>query len=143
MALLDITQLLSDPDFYDTFYYQQRPTVIATSGSTQGAPTETDGPLILARGVVMHGKQSRILSADGSRVTAFIEIWTQAPVSAGYKIDDANFRSPDFVYWKGRKYLVAVQKDYTDWGNGFFYIEADLVTVSPLATTPQPLGTPL
>jgi hypothetical protein len=142
LPLLDVTQVLSDPDFYSAFYVTQSMQAVQMSGATPGAVTVTPGSTTLCRGVVEKGKQSRLLAADGARITAFIEIWTQAPISGGYKIDDTTSRRPDVITYAGNQWLVVIVNDYTDWGNGFVYVQADLLTVNMVANVPDPVGSP-
>lgn len=126
MASLDVSDVLSDPDFASSF------TVTSTTVSmATGVPVSTVATPVAASGVVIPGKSSIRRLDDGSRVTAFIDIYTQFPLSAGTKATDTNSRAADIVTWHGRQFTVAVIEDWTDFGAGFLHASADLLPLNP------------
>lgn len=126
MATLDVSDVLSDPDFASSF------TVTSTTVSmATGVPVPTIAAPVAASGVVIPGKSSLRRLDDGSRLISFVDIYTQYPLTSGIKTDDANSRIADIVTWRGRAYTVASVEDYSDFGAGFLHISADLLPLNP------------
>lgn len=114
MALIDVTELLSDPDFADTFTYARRVQVMvngratfAESGGDVVGSVQINAPEVLER------------FPDAGRPDQWIRIYTTTRLIAQ---DDAAATYGDVITWRGRTYQV---KAVDDWGNyGVGYVKA-------------------
>ena len=68
-----------------------------------GLDVDTPTAPITLTVIVVPGKSNLRRGDDGARVTAYIEIYTDYPLSAGYKTNDASFRDADVILWHGRR----------------------------------------
>lgn len=122
MALLDVTEVLLDPDFMDggLVCFRGVQTVgddgLAVNAETQhpfyGVITSSDGD-ILAR------------LPDGERIIGSILIHTKFRLNDGSATETA-----DKVTWRGRSYTVTNVNDYSHFGQGFVAAECDLIPLS-------------
>ena len=130
MPDLDVTEVLSDPDFADTF------TIISTSRSmATGVPVDTAAAPVSASGVIIPGKSNLRRADDGSRLDAYIDIYTQATLTNGFKTDDSNSQLADVVAWRNRSYTVMVIEDWSNYGQGFIKASCDLLALNPPAAS--------
>lgn len=110
MALVDVTELLVDPDFVDPVTIINRtPTVndfgentlvecqVDTWGSVQPAPTKTIMRL-----------------PDALRVADVSEFWVKGRIIA-----DGTYKYPDILVFNGKRYQVQTIQDFTNWGAGW------------------------
>lgn len=126
MPDLDVTEVLSDPDFVDTF------TIVSTARSmASGVPVDAPAPPVLASGVVIPGKSNLRRADDGARLDAYIDIYTQAALTNGYKTDDTLSQLADVVTWRNRSYTVMVIEDWSNYGSGFIKASCDLLALNP------------
>ncbi len=126
MAELDMSDVLSDPDFQDTFSVTQTIRSLAT-----GTPVDTkvsSGPLT---GPVTPAPFMLARRDDGSMMNGSITIYTQTQMTVGYAIDGLTSRLADTVAWHGSQYQVRVCEDWSAYGPGFWRIVADLLTINP------------
>lgn len=129
MARLDVSDVINDPDFQSSFTVTSTTRTIGPNGRPI-LPNTVTGPTA-AVGVVIPGKSSLRRLDDGSRIEAFIDIWTQYPLTAGTKANDTTSRAADIITWRGRSYTVAMVEDYSDFGAGFLHVSADLLPLNP------------
>lgn len=111
MALIDVSELLSDPDFVDLI------SVIRTSYTMSG-----DGLSVRTEAVVS-GLLGSVQPASGdtltlvpeeSRVDGMMEVWTTYPLrQAGEGIE------ADRILWKGKRLLVTKLDDFGNYGAGY------------------------
>ena len=127
MPTLDVSDVLSSPEFQDNFSVLSTSNVMGVGGV--GVETVT-GPFA-ALGVVVPGKSSLRRRDDGARVTAYIDIWTRYPLTNGVKTDDVTSREADVVTWRGRQFTVISIEDWTDFGSGFIHASCDLIPLNP------------
>lgn len=128
MPTLDFTRVLNSPRFKDKFLVTPVKGVIGPDGME----IDTTSRSIWVSGIVVPGKLSTLRTADGSRVNAFIDIYSQRKLTPGYKKKDGNTntREADRVTWHGRIYLVNTVEDYGAFGRGFYKASCDLLTVT-------------
>lgn len=122
MALLDVTEILSDPDFVTTGLICERPAqTIGSDGlavntlaqsTFVGVVTSADGDILDRMAV-------------GERILGSITIHTRFILNDG----SAGF-SADIVTFAGRRYTVSNVNDYGHFGRGFVSAQCDLI---PLA----------
>ncbi|MBN3822349.1 hypothetical protein G3O00_01795 [Burkholderia sp. Ac-20384] len=122
MALLDVVDVLLDPDFMDMGLVCNRMTQITDAhGRAQNTPTATTfaGVVTSDKGDLLHR------NADGSRINGSITIHTPFRLidgSAGFDADE--------IVWSGRAYTVVSVNDYSHFGRGFVCATCDLKPLS-------------
>ena len=127
MPLQDVTDVLYDPDFSDTFSLIRSEQLISSGGiATDGVPTTVANII----GVVVpdSGRALQRLGAD-QRVTDAIEIFTTYRLTTGNGQDEA-----DRITWNGGNYVVVNVRDYSRFGVGFIEAVCDLTDVNPAPT---------
>ena len=121
MPTLDVTELLSDPDFVTSFTVTQR-TIANVEGYAQ-VSTSTSSQT----GVVLPmSTQELVLLPESQRVQGQIKVYTTFHLTAG-----DSTRSADSVNWRGNSYLVQGTNDFTEYGIGFVEARCALVPVVP------------
>jgi len=122
MALLDVTDVLLDPDFMNTGLVCERTAQVVGS---DGIAVNT--PSFVPFSAVVTNDSGDILEriATGERIKGNITVHTQFVLNdggAGY--------TADVVQWRGRRYTVSNVSDYSHFGRGFVAASCDLI---PLA----------
>lgn len=122
MALLDVTEVLLDPDFIDMGIVCERNVqTVGSNGRAVNTPTE-----IIFCGVVTSDSGDileRIQAAE--RIKGSITIHTKFSLNDG----SVGF-SADIVRWQGRRYTVSNVNDYSHFGPGFVCASCDLIPLS-------------
>lgn len=122
MALLDVTDVLLDPDFMDTSLVCNRMTqTIDTHGRAQNVAASTPfyGVVTSDKGDILHR------NADGSRIIGSITIHSPFRL-----IDGAVGIDADEIVWQGNIYTVVNVNDYSHFGQGFVCATCDLKPLS-------------
>lgn len=117
MPLLDVTELLTDPDFVQTVTLTRRVQTVGANGVASSTGTDTD---IVASVQPDMGKVVR--GADGEYAAAKIVVYSRARL-----LGVTNSKYPDVITWKGQKYLVIGPRDWNDWGAGFTAADCELM----------------
>lgn len=118
MASIDITELLDDPDFSDTFFLRRQHQTIDSSGLAHN--TETS---VACDGVCFPGGGNKLIrTRDGDRVEADMTIVTRTILHDGRGGEPA-----DNVEWMGKRYVVTLVEDYANWGGGFVQARCNLL----------------
>ncbi|WLW59827.1 hypothetical protein RA224_21665 [Achromobacter aegrifaciens] len=120
MALLDVSDVLLDPDFMDTGLVCNRmaQTIDADGIATNTATAQPFAAVVTSdKGDVLHR------NADGSRIVGSITVHTIFRLSDGSAGQDA-----DEIVWQGRTYTVVNVNDYSHFGRGFVCATCDLKT---------------
>ena len=112
MALINVGELINDPDFAQSF------TITRRSGTWENGrfiPVETT---IEASGIISPQDTSELdLAPDGSMIRGRIKVWTHTqlyitvqdtPTGESYISDEVN--------WQGNQYLVILDNNYSDYG---------------------------
>jgi galactose-6-phosphate isomerase len=110
VARIDVTELLTDPDFADTF------TLVRTAQSVDdhGRSVFTETPYLLVGVVQSASGRSLEYLPDMSRASGAIEVYCKfymQVASDGY--------AADRVQWNGKTYIVTHIDDWTNYGSGF------------------------
>jgi hypothetical protein len=115
MPLLDVTQILTDPDFADSFAVRRRTDVIDSHG--RSVPTEqTFSPVI---GVVTANSPS-----DLDRKEDYQTMSRSITVVCRFALrGETTDSQPDIVVWRGSNFLVKHVDLYPHFGAGFFQAE--------------------
>lgn len=126
MAAIDVTELMSDPDFTaDTLFLIGTGQTVGTNGR---AP-EIDLPDVPLVGVVSPTRAKDLLRLpEGVIVNGSITVITQTDLSPG---SNRNGRPADKIRWRGDIYVVSVVDDFQEFGQGF---TVAVCTLLPLAT---------
>lgn len=111
MALIDVSFLLTDPDFTNQVTLIRRSIAINTYG--EGQLTETQSTIT----AVVQGDNTEMLEfvPEGARLTDMITVWCRGQLTAeqpgGYA---------DIIVWGGKRYQVKeVSEDFMNFGAGF------------------------
>lgn len=110
MAFLDVSDILADPDFADSFTVTRAVQTVGSDG--MAAQTVTTAA---ASGVVQAGSGDVLnLLPESARVAGTIEIHTT------FRLKLATATGPaDVVTWGGQDYLVTLVNDYSSFGAGY------------------------
>ncbi|MDE9437838.1 head-tail adaptor [Xenorhabdus bovienii] len=119
MDLLDVTDILSDPDFCDTSLTVKRR---VTSVDSDGFPTTTDTISPFSGVVTVDRSVEAQLRMSGQVVTGSILIITTERLIAG-----ETGRAGDIVTYQNREYLVKLVDPYTAYGAGFVQAHCELL----------------
>lgn len=122
MALLDVSDILTDPDFVSFGILCERQS--QTVGDDGLAINVTDQ--MKFSGVITSDNGDLLVRSDsGERIKGNINIHTRFPL-----VDGQDGRSADIVIWKGRRYTVSSVNDWSDYGRGFVRAICDLIPVT-------------
>ena len=122
MANIDVSFLLTDPDFTDQVTLIRRASTINQYG--EQVITETSRTIT----AVVQGPSTEILQRfpNAAQLTDAIAVWYQGQFTSqsagGYT---------DVIIWAGKRYQVKeVSEDFMNWGQGFTMALCDLEPIS-------------
>jgi galactose-6-phosphate isomerase len=115
MALIDVSDLLLDPDFADSFTIVRLAETVGDDG--RAVRTETRETVM---GVVQPYGSTTQITPDAAQVMGPIEIHTQAQLRGA-----TAFSAADQVEWNGHRYSVRVVNDWSRFGAGFYHAVCD------------------
>ncbi|MFG1302717.1 hypothetical protein V5F34_01065 [Xanthobacter autotrophicus] len=122
MPLLDVSDVLLDPDFADTITVYRQAVTVGNDGRVVSTQTTFN-----TGAVITPDKFSTLQRmAEGSVVSETITVTTQfrlAPSIDGYDADE--------ILWNGKRYVVIAVGDCTRYGAGFIEASASLKGMSP------------
>jgi hypothetical protein len=124
---LSFEDVLDSPEFTDTITVTVNQGVIGTGGEDVVTPNFPE----TVTAIVVPGKSNLRRGDDGSRVVAYIEVFTAYPLSAGYKTNDSTYRDADTICWHSRVFTVISVEDYSAFGPGFVKAGCDLLPLNP------------
>lgn len=120
MPFLDVTEVLLDPDFFDSLVCTRNVQTVGDDGLA--ANVDTDTPFI---GVVTSDSGDVLVRlATGSRVKGSILVVTKFRLLEGAPGIDA-----DVVTWDGSRYTVTTVNNYSRYGAGFVEAYCDLIPI--------------
>ena len=123
MPLLDVSNILGDPDFVDTFTVTQYTQTISSGGMA----SNTANVIHSVGGVVYPNDNIDLIKMpDGEVLNGSITIVTRFRLTNG-----AGNRDADVVTWNGRTYQVKAVSDWSRYGAGFIEAVCQLNLVSP------------
>lgn len=122
MARLDVTEILTDPDFVDTNLVCERSTqAIGTDGIAVNSTKD-----LRFSGVVTSDQGDILERMPGvERIKGSINIHSRFILN-----DGAPNQTADVVRWRGRRYTVSNVNDYSHFGRGFMVATCDLIPIS-------------
>ncbi len=100
MPSIDVTDVLTDPDFADEIAVKSSAHLIQDNGRAADVAIEGASGVVA---VVVPAAQRLILQSDGALRDGAIEIYTTYALSGGTKVDDGYGRQADVVTWHGSK----------------------------------------
>ena len=130
MPLLDVSDLMSDPDFIedDGITVIRRAIVMV-----KGRPTTPDPVTYAGVNAIVNSGISELMRAEDkqympNRISVHTQFKLQGP-APGFM--------PDFIVWRGDNYVTKTLDDYSKYGAGF--VHADCESVDSIDSPP---GTP-
>lgn len=121
MPLLDVAEILLDPDFVDSLVCTRNTQTVGNDGIAVDAQNST--PFY---GVVTNNTGDLLMRlAEGSRINGSITVHSQFLLQAGSDGLDA-----DIVTWNGRRYTVTNVGDWSRFGIGFTAANCELIPLS-------------
>lgn len=122
MALLDVTDIVQDPDFMDLGLVCERQ---AQTVDDYGIAS-VSARLIKFSGVVTNDSGDILTRIDaGERIRGSITIHSKFILN-----DGKSGYTADIVQWQGRRYTVSNVHDYSHFGRGFAAASCDLIPFS-------------
>lgn len=110
MATIDVSELLSDPDFESSFEVIRSIETVGSDGRAVFTTTDFD-----ACGVIQPASgRSLQLLPDSVRIEGAIQIWTQQTLH----MNDGD-HSADIIKWQHRHYIVSNIQDFSNYGEGY------------------------
>lgn len=111
MALIDVTEILTDPDFTDVVQIITRARTVNQYGENELTETNT-GDYNL---VVQPAKPSELERLpEGARLVDAINVWHKGVLST-----EAAGGYSDIVVWRGERYAVVDNDDFGNYGAGY------------------------
>lgn len=111
MALIDVSELLTDPDFTNTVTLIRRASTVNTYG--ENVMTETQSTIT----AVVQGANTESLERvpEGVRLSDLIDVYYKGPLTA-----ESPSGYADIIVWGGKRYQVfEVVEDFMNFGAGF------------------------
>jgi hypothetical protein len=135
MADIDVSDLLGDPDFIDTFTVLRRQETTNNSGESTLAITTYPTPPDLPQpygAVFPTGDNKLVRQQDFTTQSSTITVITQFRLRGSSKSGGSEFQ-PDIVVWNGGNYVVSNVNEYTQYGAGFIEAECTSIDFTPPA----------
>lgn len=112
MPLLDVSDILSAPDFADTFDV----TRFTKDVDADGVTVKRDASVRGVSGVIQNASELTLQRlADGSMLASTIEIHTTFPLTSG-----VDGQGADEIAYQGATYTVTDVADWSRYGAGFY-----------------------
>lgn len=111
MALIDVSELLTDPDFTNTVTLIRRASTVNTYG--ENVMTETQSTITAV--VQGAGTESLERVPEGARLSDLIDVYYKGQLTA-----ESPSGYADIIVWQGKRYQVfEVVEDFMNFGAGF------------------------
>lgn len=113
MANIDVSELLTDPDFVEAVIVNRTDLTMQDTGVA--AQTVTTFPGVLMSVQPASG-QALMLLPEAQRTDGMYEVWTQFELRSS---QDNPAHLSDKIIWKGRTLLVTKLDDFQNYGQGY------------------------
>jgi len=125
MAEIDVTEVLTDPDFLDTFSFIRSIETVAPNGRPTFAQTTLN-----AYGVVQPASgRAMELTPEATRTSEMLEIWTQAGLQ-----EASDETAADIVLWQNKQFVPVRVDDFDNWGQGYRHVVLSRKDLLPEST---------
>lgn len=121
MPLLDVSEVLVDPDFVDDIVVLRLSRIVGTNGRI----TDTPGYFYTWANVQPAPQSSLMQLPEAERVGSFISVVTPFRL-----IPLTDTTAPDQVQWQNRTYRVKLVRDWSTYGAGFTEGICELVSLT-------------
>lgn len=119
MANVDVTALLSDPDFVDTFTIIRRTASVNAYGET--VIVETSSPITACVQGIDPEKLAKI--ATDARLSGGVEVWYNGRINV-----DPTGGYSDIIIWNGERYeAVSIDENFINYGTNGGWTHATFV----------------
>lgn len=121
MALIDVTELLTDPDFVDEVQRERRVQSVTSKGRL--AFTSAFDTIVAS---VQAAAPGDVLARfpDAGNPDAWVRVYTMTPLTA---FDEAAGLYGDVLTWRGSRYQVRTTDDWLNYGAGYVKALARLI----------------
>lgn len=121
MPLLDVSEVLLDPDFADELVCTRQTQTVGNDGLAVNATADT--PFV---GVVTASSGNNLVrTPDGSYIQGDLLVVTPYRLRSGAAGGDA-----DLITWNSAQYTVTQVNDYSRYGSGFVWAVANIIPLS-------------
>lgn len=115
MALIDVSEIVTDPDFLDSVTLIRRTSVVGNNGRNVLAESSSTVSM-----VVQPAKPDDLKRLpDSVRRQDAINVWYRGTLSS-----DAGGLYPDIVVWNSKRFQVQTSDPFGNWANGTGYTES-------------------
>lgn len=122
MPLVDVTEVLSDPDLVEDFAVIRSTRTVDQHGRTVDVP----GQFYTFGSIQPTSGHTLMILPEAERVGSFITVVTMFPLIAL-----SPTQAPDRIIWHNKAYQVKLLNDWTDYGQGFVSAVCELVAMTP------------
>lgn len=120
MALIDVSELLTDPDFVDPISIIHRTQVV----NSMGENTLTEAAVCTVGSVQPASGKTLMRLPEALRVANISSFWVKGKIVA-----DGSTKYPDLLTFRGKRYQVQTVFDWSNYGQG--YCEGTCVAENP------------
>lgn len=118
MPFLDVSELLTDPDFCEKISVLRRTQTIGNDGNA----VESENNLYLI-GVVTAGAMTNYdIDPNSERARNFITVHMKH-----HLFGPSNGQAADIIEWAGNQYVVRKFNNWSKYGRGFFAAECEMI----------------
>ena len=110
MALIDISEIINDPDFQDTITLTRRTETISDYGETMLSDVSSTMNAVVQSG----NGETLARNLNYAVMSDWITVYAQFDF-----ITDGNGNYADRITWNGRSFLVKTVTDFMNWGLGY------------------------
>lgn len=115
MPSIDVDDVIFDDDFLEDVALYSYVVAVGADGRTSRVETTST----IAANVQQGDGDILDRLGDAAKIRGSISIVTSASLSAGERIDEDTTRDADEIVWNGRRYVVSIVSDYSNYGSGF------------------------
>lgn len=119
MALLDVVDVIVDPDFMDKGLIRERS---VQSIDEDGFAYNHVSKLPFSAVVTQHRGDQLNRTKVGEHIEGSITVTTRTELRPGTEDYPA-----DVIVWRGRRYTVTPSNDWSHFGRGFYQVNCDLI----------------
>lgn len=114
MGLVSVIELMSDPDFCQSFIIER-----SAGGSWQAGKWVNNITEVPSYGAMQPASpRDKDMVPEGDRITGLVAVWSSSPIftTGTTGVDDAAAHISDIIIWHGQRYTVLGVKPWFDDG---------------------------